>query len=346
MPEAGRPSLILENGAARLVVDLLGGSFVDFQFHDQKLNPLVWNNEGPVDQLSQMSHFLCLDRWGWPSDAEAKNGMPYHGEAGLVKWRVLEAGKTAAHLTARLPIANLDVHRWIHFGKSDSFFTVTETVTNLNSLGSVLNMVQHPSIGPPFLDENTVVDANAGEGFVLANPRPNPEQRTSWWPQALDRDGQSVNMRYLKDNQDPNVVAYAIDEPIGWTTACNPARSLMIGYVWKTSDYPWFNAWRRSDEGKPFARGLEFGTTGLDWPHAELLSKGTIFGRSLFVHLDAGATLTKSFTCFLMKIPGDFAGVGSIRHEGEQLTVIERKPKDARVLSIEAVPAEAIPAKG
>jgi hypothetical protein len=344
---SGRRSLVLENAAARLVVDLLGGSFVDFRFRDQKLNPLVWNNGGDPNQPSQMCHFLCLDRWGWPSEAEAKHGMPYHGEAGLVEWHIDEPdsplSQTRAQLRAQLPIANLAVRRWIHFGSQDAFFTVTEAVTNLNRLGSVLNMVQHPSIGPPFLDENTLIDANAGQGFVLSNPKPNPEQRATWWPQALDRDGHSVNMRYLKDNQDPNVVAYVIDESLGWTTASNPERGLLIGYVWKTSDYPWFNAWRRSDEGKPFARGLEFGTTGLDWPQGELLRKGQIFGRPLFVHLDAGETLTKSFTCFLLRIPKDYAGVGSVRHEGKTLTVRECGTRNVREMTIDSVAADAIP---
>lgn len=334
--------LLLENPAARLTVDLLGGSFVEFQFHDQNLNPLVWNNGGDRNQPRQMSHFLCLDRWGWPSEAEAASGMPYHGEAGLVEWRVVDRTRSAlggecAHLEAHLPLANLAVRRRIRLDRREAVFTVTESVTNLNRLGSVLNMVQHPSIGPPFLDENTVIDANAAEGFALANTKPHPERWTTWWPQALDSEGQCVNMRYLRGNQDPNVVAYVIDEELGWTAASNPPRRLLIGYLWRTSEYPWFIAWRRADHGKPFARGLEFGTTGLDWPPGELLRKGQIFGRPLFVHLDAGETLTKSFSAFLARIPEDYAGVGAVRQTGNGFTVHERGNERAREIEIDAV---------
>jgi hypothetical protein len=337
----GRPSLVLENPAARLIVDLLGGSFVEFQFQDQKLNPLVWNNGGDANQPRQMSHFLCLDRWGWPSEAEAKQGMPYHGEAGLVEWRIVDQPGSAvsgicAHLRANLPMANLAVRRWIHLDCKEAVFTVTESVTNLNRLGRVLNMVQHPSIGPPFLDENTVIDANAAEGFVLANTKPYPERRATWWPQALDCDGRYVNMRYLKANHDPNVVAYVIDEKLGWTTASNPSHGLLIGYLWRTSDYPWFIAWRRADHGQPFARGLEFGTTGLDWPQGELVRKGQIFGRPLFVHLDAGETLTKSFTGFLLRIPKDYTGVGAVRQTGKGFAVRERGAGNACEIAIDS----------
>jgi hypothetical protein len=336
----GRASLVLENPAARLVVDLLGGSFVEFRFQDQELNPLVWNNRGAADQPRQMSHFLCLDRWGWPSAAEASHGMPYHGEAGLVPWRIVDharaqPGGVGAELQANLPLANLTVRRRVHLDGQHAVFTVTESVTNLNRLGSVLNMVQHPSIGPPFLDENTVVDANAAEGFVLANTT-YPERQATWWPRALNSDGKCVDMRYLKDNQDPNVVAYVIDEQIGWTTAANPVHGLLIGYLWRTADYPWFIAWRRADDGKPFARGIEFGTTGLDWPQGDLVRKGQIFGRPLFVYLDAGETLTKSFTCFLLRIPRDYAGVGAVRHTVTGFVVTERGAENAREIAIDS----------
>jgi hypothetical protein len=336
-----RPSLVMENPAARLLVDLLGGSFAEFQFQDQKLNPLVWNNSGDPKQPRQMSHFLCLDRWGWPSEAEAGQGMPYHGEAGLVEWRIIDRPSLAvrgicAQLRAHLPMANLEVRRWIFLDCKEAVFTVTESVTNFNRLGSVLNMVPHPNIGPPFLDENTVIDANAAEGFVLANTKPHPERWPTWWPQALDSDGRCVNMRYLKGNHDPNVVAYVIDEELGWTTASNPSQGLLIGYLWRAAEYPWFVCWRRADHGKPFARGLEFGTTGLDWPHGELLRKGQIFGRSLFVHLDAGETLTKSFTGFLLRIPKDYAGVGAVRRTGTGFTVRERGTANTREIAIDS----------
>ena len=45
---------------------------------------------------------------------------------------------------------------------------VTEDVKNDNKLGRVYNMVQHATIGPPFLDENTLVDSNAARASCKA----------------------------------------------------------------------------------------------------------------------------------------------------------------------------------
>src|SRR5262245_25483679 len=85
-----RPAVVLESPAAKLVIYLGGGSIVDFHLATGGLNPLRWI--GPADEnakLRPMAHFLCLDRWGRPSDAELRNGMPFHGEAARVRWREL-----------------------------------------------------------------------------------------------------------------------------------------------------------------------------------------------------------------------------------------------------------------
>ena len=85
----GRPSLILEGKAARLVVDLGGGSLVDFRLSGHSINPLQFDpRESAV--LKPLGHFLCLDRWGAPTEAEERNGMFFHGEASRVEWRVLQ----------------------------------------------------------------------------------------------------------------------------------------------------------------------------------------------------------------------------------------------------------------
>ncbi len=52
------------------------------------------------------------------------------------------------------------------------------------------------------------------------------------------------------------------------------------------------------EKGRPFARGLEFGTTRLSHPDSVLIVKGAIFGRPIIAHLDAGQTETRSYVAF------------------------------------------------
>ena len=335
----GRASLVLEGKAAEVAVDLDGGSIVEFQFKDQRLNPLTWTSGEPAP-AHPMGHFLCLDRWGAPSEAESRNGMPFHGEASHVAWRLVHhperaGGAIQAEMAATLPLAGFAVTRRIELSEDAALLRVSESVTNTNKLGRVYNMVQHPSIAPPFLDETTVVDANARRGFMQSSPLPNPEEPAVWWPQAL-KDGQPVNLRRLTDDDDPAVVSFVIDDEYGWVTASNAAKGLLIGYIWKTSNYPWLDVWRHAQDGKPAARGLEFGTTGLHQPEGILVAKGKIFGRMIYAHIDAGETVQRSYAAFLFRIPADYRGVGGITYASGRLVLHERGAGPERDLAMAA----------
>jgi hypothetical protein len=320
--QTGRPTVALESAEARLVLDLAGGSLVDFQLKKDGLNPFAWEEKGGATSPRPRGHFLCLDRWGAPSAAELKNGVPFHGEAARVVWRVITQSPEQVEMETKLPLAGLTIRRTVRL--VNAVVVVQETVTNTNPLGRIYNMVQHPTIGPPFLDESTVVDANARKGFMQSSPMPNPEEPAVWWPQAL-KDGEPVNLRGLRDDPMPNVVSYVIDEQVGWTTAVNPGRGLLLGYLWKTSDYPWFNAWRHVGNGKPLARGLEFGTTGLHQPFPILVQKGVIFGRRLYAYLDASESVTRSYCLFLTTVPNDYSGVTQVSFRGQRIAIQPRR---------------------
>ena len=118
---------VLQGAAALVVVDLLGGSITDFYLQGQDTNPLDWGRERVGNGPGSMGHFLCLDRWASVSEAEAKNGMPGHGEATAVVWRVVRGpeerdGFITAEMTAELPLAGLAVRRVIRLDNDRAFF--------------------------------------------------------------------------------------------------------------------------------------------------------------------------------------------------------------------------------
>jgi hypothetical protein len=254
--------------------------------------------------------------------------MMFHGEATRVEWKQTSApehldGRIVATMEATLPLAGLDVRRTVGLFASAAVFSVSETVTNRNKLGRIYNMVQHATIGPPFLDETTVVDSNAQKGFMQSSPLPNPEQPEIRWPEAL-KDGKPVDLRRLTTDPDPNVTSFVIDGDLGWVAATNASKELLIGYIFKTADYPWLNIWRHVQDGKPLARGLEFGTSGLHQPFPVLVRKPRILGRPTFVYLDAGESATRVYTAFLLKVPRDFAGVNQVLYREAKIVVQER----------------------
>ena len=322
-----RPSVTLNSGTAKITVDLLGGGIVGFELQNLAVNPFTWEQKGKEDEARPRGHFLCLDRWGAPSAAELANGMPFHGEASKVLWTVTKQSEAEVEMWAELPMAKLRIVRRITMAKGSAIVDVAETVTNKNPLGRIYNWVQHPSIAPPFLDETTIVDSNASQGFPQSAPLPNPEKLSAKWPMAY-KDAGLVDISRLTNDPNPNVVSYAIEAEFGWTTAVTPGKQLLVGYLWKTSEYPWFNVWRHVENGKPAARGLEFGTTGLHQPFPVLTKKATIYGRPLYAFLDAGESQTRSYKMFLAKVPQSFTGVVGLAGAGR---TIELKSKEAAI---------------
>ena len=103
----------LEGRSARVVVEIDGGAISDFHLVDKNLNPLSWREASSAPGPHWRGHFLCLDRWGSPSDAERHNGMPFHGEASRVEWKILQGpvlknGQIVAEMAATLPLAGLE----------------------------------------------------------------------------------------------------------------------------------------------------------------------------------------------------------------------------------------------
>src|SRR5207247_11137351 len=74
----------------------------------------------------------------------------------------------------------------------------------------------------------------------------------------------------------------------------------------------------------PGCGGLESRMTCFPHPDSILVAKGKILGRPIFEHLDAGQTVAKSYTAFLIKIPKDYKGVSNITYAKGRLVLHER----------------------
>mmetsp|Transcript_52764 Transcript_52764/g.153446 ORF Transcript_52764/g.153446 Transcript_52764/m.153446 type:complete len:384 (+) Transcript_52764:48-1199(+) len=349
-----RKAEVLEAFSARLRIDPAGGSFAAFQLVDGSscsANPLNWDcavhdgdNVGATDPRP-LGHFLCLDRWGPASESEEANGMGYHGEASAVHWQVQRRTDRQLGMRAALPIAGLDVAREVKLVPASesgpvALAFVSECVTNTNKLGRIYNMVQHPSIAPPFLTKDTVVDCNGRRGFAQGPNRTfseSPEKPTFDFPAAISREGQSANARSMTGGDD-DVLSYEVDpsSEIGWVTATSRRDGLLLGYVWRREDYPWISLWCSSRGGEPAARGLEFGTTGLHQPFPILCRHPRLLGLPTFEHLDTGESRSRRFAFFLLRVPLDFKGVRSLAVEDKVLTLTEASDERPRSCTVTA----------
>lgn len=320
----------LENKNSVVTISLEGGAYTDFHLKENHLNPISWKQEDST-QPPFRGHFLCFDRWGPPSEGEQKNGFKHHGEAIDQVWDLLkEHEQTGDYIESCmrciLPMGRLQLTRCVQLSVDQPLLKVTEKIENLNKFGRIYNIVQHVTLAPPFLDRNTLFDNNTEIGFEdKEDGSLNQEKPVMKWPHATYKK-QRINLRQFQ-HEWPRVSSFKFrdKEKLGWTTACNTGKNLMIGYVWETQDYPWVNYWRSMNNGSPIAFGIEFGTTGLHEPFPVIAKKGKIFGLNIYDFIDANEEKEKSFLAFLAAIPSDYKGVAEIIQKNSQLIIKEKK---------------------
>jgi hypothetical protein len=345
-----KDALTYRGDTATIVFSAAGGGLIDFRPNTSNINPLNWDsvpNDKGAAKPRPRGHFLCLDRWGAPSKSEQAKEMPFHGEASQVQWTVTVPGDgdrpqgtetvSVGQMTCVLPIAGLRVERTIRFQANSAVCVVTEKVSNEGRLGRVYNMVQHPSIAPPFLDESTIVDSNAAHGFSQAGTIPDSAATADRWPKMTFAESQ-VDLRYFHnrgdDGSDVSSFVFSDEVRLGWVTACNAGKGTLLGYLWKPSDYPWLNIWRHRQQSQVVARGLEFGTTGYHQPYAVLIKQHKILNRSLYEYIDADESQDRSYVAFVAEIPAGFSGVKAIDYQGQQIVITENTTATPRVIKL------------
>ncbi|HEY2727408.1 MAG TPA: hypothetical protein VGI61_09565 [Parafilimonas sp.] len=149
----------LENNACSLTVDLFGGAITNFHLKDEEqINLLSFAFTQEQMQVKNQNgapyqgHFLCLGRWGLPSEGEIKAGVPNHGETANILWKTTAKTDSIINMQTTAKIEGLHVERKIKLENKNALFKVEEIITNINSHGRLYNVFQHPTLAAPFLN--------------------------------------------------------------------------------------------------------------------------------------------------------------------------------------------------
>lgn len=313
--ENGKNIVCLENDSLLVVMEQWGGHFVEIIPAGGGINPLSWAltpeqmPENNRNGAPFRGHFLCLGRWGSPSEGEIAAGVPHNGEPSNTSWTILEQENRYVVMGNDAPLDGLTVERTVRLDDCYPLFFVSESFTNMHTLGRVFNVVQHVTLGQPFLSDDLLVNGNLGFGFNQAYCYPDPHTCAYSWPGAVT-DTVTWHTTDLRTGREPlNLVStHLVDtnHTMGWVVAYDPRSGWLLGYLWKRADYPWLNLWNHFENGEPVAKGLEFGTTGIGRPYRDLLETDTRFhGVNSWEYIDAGEQLTKEYMGFYVNIgPG------------------------------------------
>ena len=328
----------LENDACHVTIESFGGAITGFHLKDAaQVNPLSFaftpeqmpqNNKNGAPYRG---HFLCAGRWGLPSEGEIKKGLPNHGEAANIEWQTAKNNHNVSmQVTAKKE--GLHIERTIELDTHNAVIAVSECFTNINPLGKLYNVVQHPTLAAPFLNTATIVNCNATIGFDQVNYL-DAVKNSLQFPQVKDNNGNSFNLKNPQEKYN-SVFSFVVNgnSNIGWLTAYSPVHHLLLGYVWKRSNYPWIHLWQHWNENEMLYRGIEFGTAGIHQPFPEILNTATeLFGEKTFAYIDAGEKVCKQYLAFMYKTGNDFT-------ETESITVtancIEIKTKENNIIKL------------
>lgn len=304
----GRRAHQIENGQLQVVVLVEGGHIAAITHLRTGINPLwtpPWATIEPshydvarhpeygVGSESRLlagihGHNLCLDTFGAPSEAETAAGAMVHGEAGVIPWAVKSGVDT---LFAEVESAPLRFTRGLRLDGERLYFE--ETLTNLSGEDRPIAWTQHVTLGPPFLE--------AGQTQFAA-----PTVRE----QDLE-DGVHQHVTLERFTSEPSASGYTAHllDPARENAnflAYSPRYRLLLGYVWRTTDFPWLGTWEEHLErkippwnGRTETRGMEFGVSPFPESRRQMIDRGRLFGTPTYRWLCARETVTVNYYAFL-----------------------------------------------
>jgi len=232
----------LSNKDINLTINMYGGNIIGFSFNKDSLNPFTWKltSEQMPDNNKKGApfegHFLCLGRWGSPTEGEKAMGVPYNGEASNSLWNYKNTQKSV-EFSVDAPKDGMSVKRSIELDSLSPVFYATDIIKSTISIGRLNNIVQHITVGPPFMDSNLIINTNASKGFLQTMSYPDPTKYEFTWPEGY-KDSTKTPLDLTLSNENFSYVSTHIyEDSLGWIVAYNPKKQLLLGYIWRTAEY-------------------------------------------------------------------------------------------------------------
>lgn len=367
----GRPAYLLSNDTLGCVLLQGGGHIAELRHSQSRVNVLweaPWQTIDPqsfsYEQHAQAyghapagkflcgftGHALALPFFGMPSESEAAQGLPLHGEASSREWEIADcvASRDFAELEARvhLPAYGLTFRRTLHVNAGSEAVRVEETVRNLRGVDAQVQWVEHVTFGEPFFRTG---DATLSVPVQRAITWPRGyEERAALldnaefqWPHAPAADGGTVDLSagFVQTNKG-FVGALQLDESRehAFIAIHNRTENLVAGYVFDRRLFPWVALWEENLardyapwNGRTRARGVEFGTSPMPLGLRQALDSGPLFGTPVLTRIPAEREVSTTYYMFVAPVPATWDGVRDVQLESGQIVVRSSTHQDVRI---------------
>jgi hypothetical protein len=295
---------------------------------------------GPSRFGDSLGHFLCVDGFGPTSKEEQAAGLQGHGEAHRQPWTLIAKGREGKtqQLTfqTRLPIVQEGLTRKLELVDGEQVVYVESTLENELAFDRPINWAEHATIGYPFLAPGkTVVDASVGHCQTRPHNDTPPNRRLLSdkpfiYPQAPLKAGGLADLRQIPnppDSMDHTGCTFDKSKRLGFVTAINLEKRLLLGYLVRREEYPWLQEWMNYPSNLALSRGLEFGTQPFDVSRRQTVEMGKMFDTPAFRWLPAKSKIGTRFLMFYTRVPAGFTQVDDVKQEGGELVITDSKSR-------------------
>jgi hypothetical protein len=324
----------IENDHVRVTVTIGGGHIAEILHKETGVNPLwtppwpsiepwsfdpIRNPEyGPHSEAHLLSgilgHNVCLDLFGAPSAEEAAAGIPVHGEAPVATFEV-NGSPGSIEMRAVLPQAQVRFERRIALHPDSTTIDISETLENLSATDRPVGWTEHVTVGPPFLEQgqtqfrmsatrSKVINASFNDGMGPQEPDAEFE-----WPYCPLKNKKAADLRvFPAASVSAGFTAHLMDPNAehAWFAAWSPASKVLLGYIWKRSDFPWLARWEENHlrkqppwNGNGLACGMEFGVSPFVESRREMVNRGRLFGVPTFRWISARSRVSVNYRAFI-----------------------------------------------
>ena len=344
-----RPAVLIGNEKIEFLVLPQGTMIASVLLKDDmsKTSPL-WNPVRAAREAKQPNqfhgetgHFLCVDGFGPVSKEEQAAGLPGHGEAHDRNFALdsnYVNGEGVYTFTTDLPIAQEHVTRTMRLREGEQVMQVDTEIESAIGFDRPIFWAEHATIGSPFLEpEVTVVDMPAARAKTRPYqpggrglPHRLPSDVEFKWPVAPGLNGNQINLRAVPrspNSGDHTTALLDSSRKTVFVTAINTRRRLMVGWMFRPTEYPWVQNWENYAATGNLARGLELATLPFDLPRREVIEQNAMWGTLLYRWLPAKSKIGSRFLIFYTRVPAGMANVDDVRLENGAIIVEDRAAK-------------------
>jgi hypothetical protein len=283
----GLRTVTLENELLRVSVLADKGSDIIEFLHKPSDTDFMWRSplgvRNPANFVPTVARgdgaFLDFYEGGWqecfPSggntNEHAGTIFGLHGEVALMPWQYTIVEDHPDRVQVRFSVRTYRtpflLEKTLTLERNRGVLDFEERVTNEGEEPVDFVWGHHPAFGPPFLDEQCVIDLPGGRVRSLKlTPTSRLEAGEGLpWPQAPGADGEIVDISQIPGPEvQSHDLAFITELPEGWYALTNPQRKVGFGMVWDIKVFPvlWFwqvygGAWGSPWYGRTYNIAIE-----------------------------------------------------------------------------------------